>query len=106
MRTKRLVLITWTLLLCHGAALAQERVLTVEEIFHPDKKVSFSGKPPASVEWLADGEHFLQPKKEGELTTHLKVNARTGDASPFFDAAAMEAALAKIRGVTPEQARE
>ena len=106
MRTERLVLITLALLFCRGAALAQEKALTVEEIFHPDKKVSFAGTPPASVEWLADGESFLQPKKEGGLTTFLKVNARTGDAAPFFDAAKMEAALLKIQGVTREQARE
>jgi dipeptidyl-peptidase-4 len=107
MRTERLLLTVVTFLLCCPvAALAQEKTLTVEEIFHPDKKVSFSGAPPAGVEWLADGEHFLRPKKEGGLTTLLKVSARTGDAAPFFDAAKMEAALAKVQGVTAEQARE
>jgi len=94
------------LLCCQAAALAQDKTLTVEEIFHPDKKVSFSGTPPASVEWLADGESYLQGRKEGGLTTLLKVNARTGEATPFFDAAEMEAALSKIQGVTREQARE
>jgi dipeptidyl-peptidase-4 len=107
MRTKRLGLITFTLLLCcQGAALAQQKALTVEEIFHPSKKVNFSGTPPADVEWLADGEHYLQAKKEGGATTLLKVDARTGDAAPFFDAAKMEAALAKIQGVSAVQARE
>lgn len=105
MRTKRLGFVILTLLFCRGAALAQEKMLTVEEIFHPDKKVNFSGTPPAAVEWLADGESYLQAKKEGDLTTLLKVNARTGDASPFFDAAKMEAALSKLQGVTPKQAR-
>ena len=104
MRTERLVLITLALLFCQGAALAQDKALTVEEIFHPDKKVNFSGTPPASIEWLADGESYLQPKKEGDLTTLLKVNARTGEAAPFFDAAKMEASLLKIQGVTPEKA--
>lgn len=106
MRTERLGLVILTLLFCQGAALAQEKTLTVEEIFHPDKKVNFAGTAPASVEWLADGEHFLQPKKQGGLTTLVKVNARTGEASPFFDAAKMEAALLKIQGVTEEKASE
>src|SRR5215212_4712075 len=106
MRTKSFGFVILTLLFCQGAALAQEKMLTVEEIYHPDKKVSFSGTPPASVEWLADGESYLQGRKEGDLTTLLKVNARTGDASPFFDAAKMEAALLKIQGVTPEKAGE
>jgi dipeptidyl-peptidase-4 len=106
MRTKRLLLFLSTLLLCNVAAPAQQKTLTVEEIYHPDKKVNFSGTPPADIEWLADGEHYLQGRKEGELTTLLKVSARTGEAAPFFDAAKMEAALAKIQGLTREQARE
>lgn len=107
MRTKRLGLIILTLLFCHGAALAQEKTLTVEEIFHPAKKVNFSGTPPADVEWLADGEHYLQGRKgDGVMTTLMKVNARTGEAVPFFDAAKMEAALLKIQGVSAEQARD
>src|SRR3954467_8322211 len=106
MRTKRLVLITWVLLCCQGAALAQERMLTVEEIFHPDKKVNFSGTPPANIEWLADGEHYLQSKKENGVTTLLKVDARTGQSVPFFDAAKMEAALVKLPAISAENARE
>jgi dipeptidyl-peptidase-4 len=105
MRTKRLLLILSTLLLCNVAARAQQKTLTIEEIYHPEKKVNFSGTPPADIEWLADGEHYLQGRKDGELTTLLKVNARTGESTPFFDAAKMEAALAKIQGVTREQAR-
>ena len=48
MRTERLGLVILTLLFCQGAALAQEKMLTVEEIFHPDKKVNFAGTPPAT----------------------------------------------------------
>ncbi len=106
MRTKRLLLVLSTLLLCNVASLAQQKTLTVEEIYHPVKKVSFSGTPPADIEWLADGEHYLRGKKEGELMTLLKFSARTGESAPFFDAAKMEAALSKIQGVTREQARE
>jgi dipeptidyl-peptidase-4 len=93
-------------MLCNVAALAQQKTLTVEEIYHPDKKVNFSGTPPAEIEWLADGEHYLQGKKDGKLTTLLKVSARTGESAPLFDAAKMEAALAKIQGVTKEEAHE
>jgi dipeptidyl-peptidase-4 len=107
MRTKKLGLITWTLLLfaCQGAALAQEKMLTVEDIFHPTKKVSFSGVPPANIEWLADGEHYVQGRKENGVATLLKVDARTGEAAPFFDAAKMEAALAKLPAVSADDAR-
>jgi dipeptidyl-peptidase 4 len=107
MRTKRLGLtLAAVLFFClRGAALAQQKTLTVEEIFHPAKKVSFSGAPPANIDWLADGRHYLQSKKQDGATTLLKVDARTGEAVPFFDASKMEAALAKIQGVSAAEAR-
>jgi dipeptidyl-peptidase 4 len=106
MRTKRLGLtLAAALVLCaHIAALAQQKTLTVEEIFHPTKKVNFSGTPPANIEWLADGAHYLQSRRQGDASVLLKVDARTGEAVPFFDASKMEAALAKLQGVTAKQA--
>ncbi|HEX8558078.1 MAG TPA: S9 family peptidase [Pyrinomonadaceae bacterium] len=83
----------------------QQKTLTIDDIFDPVKRVSFSGTPPAAVVWLRDGEHFLQAKGEDGEATILRVNARTGESAPFFDAARMEAALAKIEGVTAAEAR-
>jgi dipeptidyl-peptidase-4 len=90
---------------CQGAALAQEKMLTVEEIFHPAKWVSFSGVFPPKIEWLADGEHYLKGRWVNGVTTLFKVDARTGDAVPFFDAAKMEAALSKLPAISAEDAR-
>jgi dipeptidyl-peptidase-4 len=91
------------LLLCPAPARAQQKLLTVEDIYDPVKKVSFSGTPPGALEWLKDGEHYLQSRKgEGVL---MRVNARTGQAAPFFDAARMESALAKIQGVSAGDAK-
>ncbi|HEX8285573.1 MAG TPA: S9 family peptidase [Pyrinomonadaceae bacterium] len=106
MRPKNLGLLLFALIvLCPAAARGQEKLLTVEDIFDPAKRVNFSGTPPAGVEWLADGEHYLQAKRGAGATTLLRVNARTGESAPFFDAARMEAALAKVSGLSPEQAK-
>src|SRR5919205_2446432 len=106
MRAKNLGLALFGLLVCLPAtALAQGKLLTIEDIFDPAKRVNFSGTPPANVEWLRDGEHYLQSRREGGTTVLLHVNARTGEAAPFFDAARMEAALAKVRGVTAAEAK-
>ena len=39
-------------------ARAQNRMLTVEDIFDPVKRVNFNGNTP-SIRWLKDGKHFL-----------------------------------------------
>ncbi|HYO63341.1 MAG TPA: S9 family peptidase [Pyrinomonadaceae bacterium] len=98
----------FVLLVLAQVARAQDRLLTIDDIYDPDRKVNFDGTPPASVRWLKDGAHFLQfrpaegASAPGQL---LKVNARTGEATPFHDAARMERALAGLAGVTAEDAR-
>lgn len=81
-------------------AFAQNKLLTIDDIFDPAKRVNFSGNPPLGLTWLKDGKSYLQSKK-GEL---LRVNAMTGEAAPFFDAAKMEAAFVKA-GVGTDDAR-
>src|SRR6201999_1420309 len=84
---------------------AQQKLLTIEDIYDPVKKVSFSGAPVSGLEWLKDGEHYLQSRKAGDASVLVRVNARTGEAAPFFDTARMEAALAKVQGVSAEEAK-
>ncbi|HEX8354799.1 MAG TPA: S9 family peptidase [Pyrinomonadaceae bacterium] len=106
MRPKNLGLLLCALLaVCPAAASAQEKLLTIEDIFDPVKRVNFSGTPASGLQWLADGEHYLHARRAGGATALMRVNARTGEAAPFFDAARMEAALAKIQGVTADEAR-
>ncbi|HST51585.1 MAG TPA: S9 family peptidase [Pyrinomonadaceae bacterium] len=94
------------LLLCLPAlAAAQSKVLTVEDIFDPVKRVNFGGPPPAPIEWLSDGEHYLQGKTASGATQLMKIDARTGEAVPFFDAAKMEAALMKLPAISADDAR-
>jgi dipeptidyl-peptidase 4 len=93
------------LLLCPAAARAQEKLLTIDDIFDPAKKVSFSGVPAKERIWLNDGEHYLENMTWGNSTALMRVNARTGEATPFLDSARMAAALAKIQGVSAEEAK-
>lgn len=106
MRLKNVGLLLCALLLvCPAAARAQQKLLTIDDIYDPAKKVSFSGTPVAGLEWLKDGEHYLQSRKGEGGNILMRVNARTGEAAPFFDAARMEAALAKIQGVSAAEAK-
>ena len=107
MRPKNVGLLLFALLLlCSPSVRAQQKLLTIEDIYDPAKKVSFSGVPAKERIWLNDGEHYLESMKRGDTDALMKVNARKGEATaPFFDAARMEAALAKIQGVSAAAAK-
>jgi dipeptidyl-peptidase-4 len=86
---------------------AQNKLLTIDDIFDPEKKVNFNGTTP-SVRWFKDGNHYLLTNEASrrDVPRLQKVNAATGEAVPFFDAAKMQAAFAALPGVTAEQARQ
>jgi dipeptidyl-peptidase-4 len=95
-------------------ALAQQKLLTLDDLFDPQKRVDFTGTVPSGITWLDDTTYvWLKTARPGggppgpgtgggEL---LKVNAMTGATTPFVDAATMEAALGGIPGVTAEEAK-
>jgi dipeptidyl-peptidase-4 len=95
-----------SILVLVSVSLAQEKALTIDDIFDPVKKVDFSGAPPMGLRWLKDGAHYLQSRMDSgtKMRGLMKVNALTGETSPFFDAAKMEAALAGA-GVSAEDAK-
>ncbi len=88
-------------------ALAQEKLLTIDDIFDPSKKVNFSGTTP-NIRWLKDGTHYLlanDPSKK-DVPRLQKVNALTGKVTSFHDAAKMEAAFAALGGLSSQNAKE
>jgi dipeptidyl-peptidase-4 len=114
MRRFHLLLITLLLLpiIAPHAAVAQDKLLTIDDIYDPVKRVNFSGTPPLNLQWLKDGKSYLQSKTVQARSTAavssaqlLKVNAVTGAATPFFDSAKMEAAL-RAAGIDAENAKK
>lgn len=86
-------------LLSAGAAFGQDKLLTIDDIFDPVKRVNFSGTP-SSPRWLKDGAHYLVASKDRTAFPRLlKVNAVTGESTPFYDGAKMEAAFAALPGI-------
>ena len=86
---------------------AQDKLLTLDEIYDPAKRVNFGGTPPPGLTWLPDGQHYLQRQTEEQTrqVRLLKVHALTGKAEPFYDAAKMEAAFARLPGLGAEAAK-
>jgi dipeptidyl-peptidase-4 len=98
------VVVAW--LLSSTALLAQQRRLTLDDLFDPQKRQDFTGTVPAAVTWL-DESTYIWTKGGGRDTTPeiVKVSAVTGVTSPFHDAAKLEAAVAAVPGVTADEAR-
>ena len=85
-----------------GAALAAQtplRTLSVGLIYDPERRIDFSGAPPADVTWI-DASTYLIAQPEG----WTKVDAMSGRTSRLFDPAPMEKALASLPGVTQGEA--
>ena len=86
---------------------AQQKLLTLDDIYAPGMRVNFSGAPAPAFAWI-DGTHYAWPRPAGDgsgVFEWLKVDAATGATSPLFDAAKAEAALAALPGVVAADAR-
>ncbi|HEY6122286.1 MAG TPA: DPP IV N-terminal domain-containing protein, partial [Pyrinomonadaceae bacterium] len=107
MRLRRFITTLIFLIVCAAGALAQNKLLTIDDIFDPGNRINFSGTVP-NIRWLKDGKHYLlandSPKKD--LPRLQKVDAVTGEATAFFDAARMQAAFASLGGINSQDARQ
>ena len=90
-----------------ATASAQQKLLTIDDIFDPAKKINFSGTVP-NIHWLKDGRHYLlaNDASRKDLPRLQKVDAVSGEAVPFFDAVKMQAALTTLGGVTEQDAKQ
>ncbi|HEU4388703.1 MAG TPA: S9 family peptidase [Blastocatellia bacterium] len=100
------MLTTLLLLMLWAESPAQEKLLTIDDIYDPEARINFSGSPPPGIRWLKDGVHYLQRKEDPESRNvqMIKVNAATGRAAPLYDAAKMETAILKLPGVSTQDA--
>jgi dipeptidyl-peptidase 4 len=102
-RTRQLIAILFLAVI--PSVHAQNKLLTIDEIFDPAKRVNFSGTP-SNPRWLKDGVHYIVVSKDRNAFPRLqKVNAVSGAAVPFYDAAKMQAAFTALAGFSKEDAR-
>ena len=108
MKHRRRVLSVVLCLLCLSLiAHAQQKLLTIDDIFDPAKRVNFSGTVP-SIRWLKDGRHYLLSNDavRKDVPRLQKVDAVSGEAVPFLEAAKMQAAFMALGGVTEKDASQ
>src|SRR5215207_2853056 len=97
---KQIKLVSLAILMFASVAAAQDRLLTIDDIFSLDSKVrvNFSGTP-TRLAWSSDGKSFRQARNGGLV----RVKAVSGDTTPYYDAAKFRAALEKA-GITSDEA--
>jgi dipeptidyl-peptidase-4 len=79
------------------------RRLTIDDIFHPARRINFSGTPETAITWM-DAATYLSRRRTANGVEWIKVDAVSGRTSPLFDAGTMESALAALPGVTRDEA--
>src|SRR5437870_10561412 len=89
-----------------AAANAQQKRLTLDDIYDPDTRVDFSGHPPSGIVWI-DQAHYVWPRESAgsRSVDWMKVDSATGSTEPLFDAAKMDVALSSLPGVSEDEAR-
>jgi len=99
----------WLALACvltAAPAAAQQKLLTLDDIYGVTTRVNFSGAPVPTFAWI-DGDHYAWPRPAGErgVVDWMSVTAGAGASVPLFDAAKAEASLAALPGVNAGDAR-
>ena len=104
--TSRAAFAVCAVLLASGSGLAQQRALTVDEIYDPDQRIDFSGETPSGLTWLSNTRYLQRARDETSGATRLlSVDAETGDVEPLLDVEELETALANVPGMSRAAAR-
>lgn len=100
------LLLTWTVVLAASASLvrAQHKKLTLADLYDPSRAILFGGRPVGGLAWQSD-TGYIWPRQSNGGVDHLSVDAASGNTQPLYDVAKMEAALAKVPGVSDDQAK-
>src|SRR4029453_15220919 len=83
---------------------AQQKPLTLDDIYDPDKRIRFSGNPSPAISWI-DSTHYAWPRSGSQGVAWTKVKAQTVSEAPLFDAGKMESAFAALPGIARDDAR-
>jgi dipeptidyl-peptidase-4 len=93
----------WCVVFAPVLAYSQGRVLTIDDLYDPERRIDFSGGAPSGFVWISD-THYLWPRpiEPDAGVEWMKVDAASGAAAPLFDAARMRAAFDALPGLRAE----
>src|SRR5262245_39956607 len=79
---------------------AQDKLLSIDDIYDLQLRIPFSGRPLALRGWTKDGRAY-KVFQNGEL---LRVDASSGESSPVYDTKKMVSVLSQTQGFTLDEA--
>src|SRR5215204_4750991 len=79
---------------------AQDKLLTIDDIFDPQVRIPFSGRPLSVRGWTKDGTAY-KVFQNGQL---LRVDAQSGESSPVYDTKKIVSVLTQTQGFTIDEA--
>jgi len=92
------------LLLLSGVGVeAQKRLLTVEDIYHPEKQLDFEGRPLPRFSWSKNGIELLVKAGTDRMR---RVDARSGSGQPVFALADLEKGFSRLPEFSQEAAAD
>ncbi len=82
--------------------------LTLDMLYHPDRKIDFDGTPPRILRWLEDGSHYVERRSDSQdgPPQLWRVHAETGEAQPLYDLQKVRQAFGALEGFDDERAGE
>jgi dipeptidyl-peptidase-4 len=83
-----------------AVANAQDRVLSIDDIFDPQARIPFSGRPLSLRGWTKDGRAY-KVFQNGEL---LQVDALSGQSTPVYDTKKFVSVLTQTQGFSIDEA--
>lgn len=81
---------------------AQDKMLSIDDIFDPQNRIPFSGKTVQIQGWTKDGKAY-KVFQNGEL---LRVDVSSGQSSPVYDTKKFVSTLSQTQGFTIDEANQ
>ena len=82
------------------AVRAQDKLLSIDDIYDPQLRIPFSGRPLALRGWTKDGRAY-KIFQNGEL---VRVDAVSGESTPVYDTKKLVSVLSQTQGFTIDEA--
>jgi dipeptidyl-peptidase-4 len=79
-------------------------MLTIDDIYDPATRVNFSGTSTGDISWI-DGARYVTARPAGGGTAWIAVDVATGSERSLFDADRMSEMVARLPGVSENDAR-
>jgi dipeptidyl-peptidase-4 len=84
---------------------AQQKTLTLDDLYDPERKIDFTGTVLTGLSWIDDSTYSWIRNENDKTQELLKVDALTGRSTSLYEVAKLEKALASLPGLAADDAK-